>query len=150
MGWGDVVEALMRGTIDGLISPISTYSDYKLGQYLGTVINGDLGLPNLGALVMNQKSWDALPDDVKRVFNEEISSFAMNMHRNWHSVSEKIMLDYAKQAGMIIYEMTPDEKALLGNPIKMVWKKSIDDLEKKGIPASRILEAYQAAKGKGR
>ena len=147
LAWSEVVDGLMRGTIDGLISPINTHPEHKLGQYIGTMLNGDLGLPNLSVVAMGTRSWNALPDDVKQVFVEENASFIEYLHRNWHAMAEKTASDYWASMGVAIYEMTAAEKAQMTDPISKVWQKSTADLEKRGIPAGKLLEFYQAAKG---
>ncbi len=69
MPQSDVPEALQKGVIQGNVTSMDVLKDMKYAEYCPFVTVCDLWVVPF-AVVMNQKKWDALPADVKKVFDD--------------------------------------------------------------------------------
>jgi len=65
--FGEVYMALKLGTVDGFVGSFSQLEDHKLKEVVTHVIDN----PNPGmvihTIIINQDSWNALPDDIKEM-----------------------------------------------------------------------------------
>jgi TRAP-type C4-dicarboxylate transport system substrate-binding protein len=64
-----VPEALQKGVVKGLVSSLEVMKDLKFAEYCKFATICDLWVVPF-AVVMNQKKWDALPADVKKVMED--------------------------------------------------------------------------------
>lgn len=64
-----VPEALQKGVVQGLVSSLEVMKDMKFAEYCKFATFTDLWVVPF-AVVMNKKKWDALPADVKKIFDD--------------------------------------------------------------------------------
>ncbi|MEN6309660.1 MAG: TRAP transporter substrate-binding protein DctP [Anaerohalosphaeraceae bacterium] len=62
-------EALQKGVVDGLFSSVEVMKDFKYAELCKYITMTETNIYPF-AVVMNQKKWDALPEDIKKVFDE--------------------------------------------------------------------------------
>lgn len=66
---GEMSEALNKGMIDGASTAYSAVASFKLDDVAKFIAEGNMGLVTF-ATIMNQKSYDALPADLKKIIDE--------------------------------------------------------------------------------
>ena len=69
MPQSDVPDALHKGVISGIVSSGEVMKDMNYAVYCKHVVEARLPVISF-AVVMNKKKWEALPDDVKKVFDD--------------------------------------------------------------------------------
>ena len=148
MPLGDVYLALETGTIDGLVTCVPLVLAFKLHEVAkyGTVAT--FGCVSEG-VIMNQKSWDNAPDDLKPIIEEVVG----NPFATTHGLNRKVykeMMDEVQAKGVTLTQLTPEEQAKWSAKFQEETKKWVAELEKKGLPAKDAVMMYnQIATGKG-
>lgn len=84
MPQGETYEALQKGVVDGTFTPIETLKGWRQAEVVRyTTDCFNIGYTTTMFVVMNLDKWNALPDDIKRIF-EAVSSEWIDVHaREW-------------------------------------------------------------------
>ena len=77
----DTYTALERGTVDGTIFPWEAISSFKIAEVLKYHVASGLYVAPLFTL-MNQKKYDSLPPDLRKVIDDLSGSFGRRVHRH--------------------------------------------------------------------
>jgi TRAP-type C4-dicarboxylate transport system substrate-binding protein len=140
----EVYEALERGTIDFVTGiPYHLVVSFKLHEAAKYLINPSIGCYASGGYFMNLKTWNNLPDDIKKIIkkiNEEFPDVGANMSNEILKKTTDTLL----KAKVDIYSLPPEEvakwKAVLVPHIYDDWVKQ---MEAKGLPGKETLAKYQ-------
>jgi len=131
--------ALERGVVDGTVIPYEGVVIFKLDELLKYTTPASFYTVTM-AFLMNKKKWESLPDDIKKIFDENAGlPLSIEAGRVYDQV-EPIMKEKCLKAGMQIVEMTPEAKAKLHEvtmPIREDWVKEMDG---KGLPGKETLK----------
>ncbi len=131
--------ALERGVVDGTVVPYEGVVIFKLDELLKYTTPADFYTVTM-AFLMNKKKWDSLPDDIKKIIDENAGlPLSIEAGRVYDEV-EIPMKEKCLKAGMQIVEMSPEAKAKLHEvtmPIREDWVK---EMESKGLPGKEVYE----------
>lgn len=136
MGQGEVYTAIQTGVLDGAENNEVTY--YALKQHeVGPIYSktGHLMMPDY--LVTNPKYFDALPDDVKKFFADNVDALVDSEFELFQN-EVKVSLDKAVAAGAKVYEADTE-----------AFKKAVEPLikEKVNTPsAQKLYDDIQAVR----
>ena len=137
----DLYDALQKGMADGALLPFSAIQDFKLFDVLKchTVSNSYV---MTAGLAMNLKTWNKLPPDVQKIFDEltglKISEYG-GAQNDRHS---QLALEEIKRAGDQVYELPAAERKMWMDKAQPICGAWIADMEKKGLPGKKV---YQEA-----
>ncbi len=137
----DLYEAAEKGTIDGFIRPSELLVSRKLYEVTKYVTDIDLG-HDLFYVIMNQKTWDSLTPDAKKVFTELSGDWAVDF-------TGKAQDKYDKDAEIESKTRHGVEYITLPAPEAARWKKLLApikneyaaELEAKKLPGKKVLDA---------
>ncbi len=139
-----IYESLSKGVIDGALFPWSGMLSWKIGE----VTNYSLGVTLNGAtmfLGMSKKAYDGLPADAKAVIDSDFTGpkLAAWSSNCWTPVDAKGLAIAKKQNKVVMADagMQADFRKRLAG----VSEAYIAGLEKKGLPARKILAAMKKA-----
>ncbi len=136
MGMGDVYTALQKGTLDGNCSeptPLWARHLYDAVNYHTFV---DLGSASMW-IGMNLETWNSLPQDVQKVFNDT-SQFAMDSTAAGWDAELKEAYDN-KPVKFEYINLSPEESARFDALTSSIAKKWVQDNKSKG-PTQGILD----------
>lgn len=144
----DIYMALNRKMIDGVIFPDAPIRSMKLTDLVSNhtmlnLLNATFGI------FMNQKTWDKLPADVQKVFEETTLSVSalcgetLNNEAGW-------VIDELKNRGDNFYYLPPAEKAKWQAAVAPMYKGWIDALNKNGMDGQVIFDKMMAIAEKHR
>ena len=143
MPMSDTPEALQKGVVQGLFSSLEVMKDFKFAEICRYATFTDTVIYPF-AVVMNMDSWNALPDDVKKVMDDlrveqaEWTGAYMDNH-----VKESI--EWSKETYQVEFiELAPEEKARWDELLAPITAKWIEDTSAKGFPAEQIVEDIKA------
>jgi TRAP-type C4-dicarboxylate transport system substrate-binding protein len=140
----DTYTALERGTIDGTIFPWEAISSFKLAEVLKHHVASGLYVAPLFTF-MNQKKYDSLPPDLRKIIDEHSSSWGAEFNGKVWDQNELVGIEAIKKAGGVIYTLPAEERgrwlAKL-RPIEDEWLKS---MEAKGLPGRQVLNDLREA-----
>jgi TRAP-type C4-dicarboxylate transport system substrate-binding protein len=140
MPLGDVYLAMETGTIDGLVTCpplVLAFKLYEVATY-GTLAT--FGCVTEG-VVMNQKSWQRTPDDLKPVIEEVCG----NPFRTTGGLNREVyatMMREIAQKGVDLYTLPPEEQERWFEGFQEETKKWVAELEKKGLEAKEAVKMY--------
>ncbi len=138
MPMSETPEALQKGVVDGLFSSLEVMKDFKFAELCRYATMTQTVIYPF-SVVMNMDSWNKLPDDVKKVFDDlrvEQSEWTGTYMDN--QVQESI--DWSKKTYDVEFiELGADEKAKWDARLEPITDAWIKDAESKGFPGGRIV-----------
>jgi TRAP-type C4-dicarboxylate transport system substrate-binding protein len=88
---------------------------------------------------MNLDLWNSLPSDIQKVFDEVSEEYITIAGGVWDEASDE-GLQYAKDEGLEIITLPPEELARWHECYKPLQEKYIADMEAKGLPGKEFLD----------
>jgi TRAP-type transport system periplasmic protein len=134
-----VPEALQKGVVKGLVSSLEVLKDMKFAEYCKNVTVCDLWVVPF-AVVMNKKKWDALPPDVKKVF-EELSKDQAIWTGKYVDQHAKDAVKWAKETQKVEFvSLTKEQKARWEAKVKPLTEKYLERTKAAGLPGKEFLD----------
>jgi TRAP-type C4-dicarboxylate transport system substrate-binding protein len=141
----EVYSSVERGMVDGYTFPFEGIQQFKLYEVSKYYLKLDM-CTSMDLVFMNLDVWNSLPSDVQEIFETELIPMGQEMNfearRQMDEEGKQACLD----AGGVITELTPEERAKwieINAPVIEAW---IADMDAKGYPASELMaEARQLA-----
>jgi TRAP-type C4-dicarboxylate transport system substrate-binding protein len=140
MPLGDVYLAMETGTIDGLVTCPPLVLAFKLYEVAKYGVRATFGCVSEG-VIMNMKSWERTPDDLKVIIEEVVG----NPFATTHALDKKTyaqMIKEIKAKGVKIYNLPPKEEARWFKRFQDVTREWVAKLEKQGKPAKEAVLMY--------
>ena len=124
----DVYEALRRGVIDGIMVDLSTLKAWKFADVVKYVTaSWRLGTGFTFYFVMNKNKWNALPPDIKKIFEEVAFETKEEQAKLWNKMDIDGVDFFKTQGGQMIpladAEVTKWIKAI--EPVMADYKKNM-------------------------
>ncbi|MCD6306959.1 MAG: TRAP transporter substrate-binding protein [Deltaproteobacteria bacterium] len=120
MPQGDTYESLQKGVVEGTFGPIEVLKGWKQGEVIKyTTDCSGVGYTTAMFVVMNLDKWNALPDDVKKVFDETA--------KEWVNVHGKAW-DEADQEGRKFTLSLGNEIITLSDEENAKWRKAVEPI----------------------
>lgn len=138
----DLFTSLEKSVIDGYMIDWQGVYAFKLGEITKYALDVKVYLGPFW-VVMNKNKWNALPDDVKKVFEELSGAKAAAELGKEFDKSEKDAMDMVKKSGGQVYSLSDAEYARFAEKAKATWEVWISDMKKKGLPADKVVEKIQ-------
>ncbi len=138
MPMSETPDALQKGVVQGLYSSAEVMMDFKYAELCKFVTLTETVIYPF-AVVMNQKAWDALPDDIKKVMDGlaleqcEWTGTYMDNH-------VKESLEWSKKEHKVeVITLSPEQMAAWNKPLAGLTAKWVEDAKKANLPAEQIL-----------
>lgn len=143
MPQGGTYEALQKGVVDATFSPIEVLKGWKQAEVIKyTVECYSIGYTTGFYVVMNKRKWEALPEDVKKVF-EEVSAEWIGKHGEAWDSSDEEGRKYTLSLGNEIIPLSAEESARWAKAVRVVIDEYVASVEKKGLPGKEYVEAIR-------
>lgn len=140
MSMPDVPQAVQTGVIDGTMTSREVLRDFRLAENLKYVTDYPMVVSTFAA-VMDKKKWEALPDDVKKVFNELSEEMPAWTGRYHDQENVNGALEWAKkEQGLTILTLSEEETARWDAKMGPIVDKWIAAAEAKGLPGKEYIE----------
>ena len=142
--WGfdpaDATEALMKGVVDGNLSPTEVLLGFKQAELVDYITMTPFIYNTLFFCVMNLEKWNSLPSDVQKAFDQVNEKWAEKAGKIWDSHMQE-GLDYGvKDNGMEVIELSAEEVARWKALLAPLHDKYIADMTAKGLPGKEVLD----------
>ena len=139
MPQGDTYEALQKGTVDGTIGPIEVLKGWKQGE----VIKYSTDIPGIGYttsmfVVINTRKWQALPDNLKKIFEDVSAEWVAIQGQAWDD-ADAAGRAYTLERGNQIYSLSEAESAKWKAQVKPILDDYVKKTTGKGMPGDKIL-----------
>jgi TRAP-type transport system periplasmic protein len=143
MPQSETPEALQKGVVDGLFSSLEVMKDFKYAE-LCRYVTMTTSVIYPFSVVMNMDSWNKLPDEVKKVFDDlrvEQSEWTGKYMDNHVNESMK----WSKETHDVeVIELEPAEKARWDEKMEPIIDAWVKDAEGKGLPGKQIVDDIKA------
>jgi len=138
----DIYEAMDKGVIDGFSLDWLGSDSSKLQEVTNYVMDMPfLTVPH--GIIMNQAKWDALPDDIKAVFDEVFGVNATQVFGTaWDESDAPLSRDFAAMPGRTITSVTDAQAALWRDSARPIWDEWIDAMDAKGLDGQAMLDKF--------
>jgi len=144
---GEDYEAQSKGMLDASYAGIyHFYSNriYEVRKYL--TIGMSTWVSN-GFWVANKTSWDALPDDIKKV-HEEISKESLYLMAKSYEATDNKAIEAMKAAGVEIIEFPLTENLKLSEKAEPYFERWVQEMQALGLQGRDVLDYMLAERKK--
>jgi tripartite ATP-independent transporter DctP family solute receptor len=134
LAFGETYSALQQNTFDGMDSPISLIYAMKFYEVQKYLTIGDQTYAPL-ITVINKEKLDSMPEDLKEILVSE----AMEMSKNQREIAyqqDTEKLDELKEAGMIVNELSKEDKRKFREHLQPIYDEYIDKIGKEYVDAA--------------
>jgi len=139
----ETVEALQKGVVKGLFSSLEVMKDFKFAETCKYVTMTETSIYPF-TVIMNMKSWEALPADVKKVFDDlrvEQSQWTGDYMDN----HVKDAMEWSKTTQKVeVITLSSEEKAKWNAKLQGLTEKWADEAKGKGLAADQIIGDIKA------
>lgn len=135
----DVYSSLEKGTLDGALVPFETLKSfhfYEVADYM-TVLN--LRGSVRATRGMNWDSYNALPHDVKEIFNESIDLWSAADNK-WRDEGDTVGYGLGLMNGMEYFELSQEDNDELWAIMDTVCREQAALLDDAGYPGTELYE----------
>ena len=132
--------ALERGVVDGTVLPWEGNFIFKLAEILKYGTETDFYTMTM-MVVMNQKKWDSLPDNIKKIIDDTTGMTMSEEAGRIYDDTNEPMKNLCLKKGMEVITLDPAEKKKLEEltiPLRNEW---IEEMNAKGLPGKAVLDA---------
>jgi TRAP-type transport system periplasmic protein len=134
----DLYESLRRGVIDGNLGPIEQLKGFKIGELIKySTTCWRIGSSYTFYVVMNKNKWNALPADIKKIFQDTANEYKEKWAVQWNEI-EIEGVQFSKSQGGQFLPLSDAEAAKwvkAAQPVIADYKK---DLVSKGYSEKEI------------
>jgi TRAP-type C4-dicarboxylate transport system substrate-binding protein len=136
-------EALQKGVVKGLFSSLEVMKDFKFAELCGYITVTDAVVYPF-AVVMNMDSWNKLPPDVQKVFDDMALEQCKwtGEYMDGH-VKESVAWS-KKNHNVEVITLSADEKAKWDKLLEPITSQWIEDAKSKGVPGDAIVTDIKA------
>jgi TRAP-type transport system periplasmic protein len=137
---------LQKGIVDGTLSPYESFKSLKLGEVAKYVTKLDIYRPHSGGKVANLNTWNKLPKDIQKVFEDNIEWWGLETDKAFIQ-ADKDGIEIAKKLGVELITLPAGDMENFYNPMKELAVKEAKKLDEKGLPGTKMhLEAQNLIK----
>lgn len=142
MGGAEVHEALTRGTLDGAVFPLQSAIDFGLTETLKATTIGQ----NFGGFAttyaMSLDKWDALPDDLKAIFEEAGEATVAHACERLDADNTGPAIERLGEQNVAMSELSAEAAKAASERLSSVHQEWAIGLDQRGLPGSDLLKAY--------
>ncbi len=147
MPMSDTPEALQKGTVNGVFSSTDVLKDFNFAKNCRYLTISDMQTTAFG-VVMNLEKWNALPDEVKKVFDDLSRSHSMWVGKYVDDHGTESVEWSKKEHGLEVIELPADEYKLWHEKVKPISDAWITKATEKGLPAQTFFDEMLTLKAK--
>jgi len=136
----DVYDALDRGIIDGLGTGPSAIPTYKLHEVLKYSTLGVNLYASPQVMAISWNAWNRLSPEDQELFESLTGRELSIKSAKYYDELSESGLKAMREAGIQIYELTPEDKAKFDEAGKKVVPDYIKELESKGFPGQQLYD----------
>jgi TRAP-type C4-dicarboxylate transport system substrate-binding protein len=143
MPQNEAYDALQKGVVEGLVSPIETLKGWKYAEVVKYTTR-DLGAAySVGFFVaMNRAKWDALPKEAQAAIEAVNAEWIQKAGKAWDDF-DKAGTEFALAKGVKIIELSKAEDARWAEKVRPMLADYVAAAKAKGLPGDEALKFVQ-------
>jgi len=136
----DTYDALRTGVVDGILAPVETLQGWKHGELVKATIQNFGSSYTIGTfVVMNKAKWNALPDNIKKIFEEVNKEWEFKQGKTWNDIDMEAY-DYIKKRGNQIIRLSREEDERWAAKVRPLLDDYVKEKKAMGFPADEALK----------
>ncbi len=142
--------ALEKNILDGMLTPASAITDFKLTDIIRHMTKADVYI-SVMAVIMNKEKFNALPDFAKKALEEAGGKpWGLASARAYDDQDADTIKKLTAAGKVNVYALPAGEKKLFMERVKVMETDWITENTRKGIPAESLLRAIHRSAEKNR
>ncbi len=140
MPQNEAYDALQKGVVEGLVSPIETLKGWKYAEVVKYTTRNLGSSYSVGFFVaMNRARWDALPQAAQAAIEAVNAEWVDKVGRGWDDF-DKAGTEFALAKGVQLVELSKAEDARWAELVKPVLSDYVAAAKAKGVPGEEALQ----------
>jgi TRAP-type C4-dicarboxylate transport system substrate-binding protein len=135
----EMYESLQRGVLDGCSIDWQGFYAYKLPEVVKYILDAKICVVPF-FIIMNEKTWNSLPPDIQKVFEEVSGMFGAELFGKSFQAAKDPAIELAKKRKVEITKLSKEEQARWLKTAEPVWEEWIKTNEAKGLPAREVFQ----------
>lgn len=140
-GISDWYNNLATGLVDGLIGWMEGSVAYRLYEVAPHMVDVGLGAVPTKSIVVNEKTWADLPEEVRQVLIETAADYRDELARETDRRSEASRVHFLEEGGDI-FVLTDAQRREWAMGLPNIAQEWAADMEERGMPGFAILKDY--------
>ena len=140
-GLSDWYNNMATGLMSGIIAWPEAVVAYRLYEVAPYLLDIQFGGATSKAIVVNDKTWQRLPEEIQQVLAEVADDYRDELARVTDEIAAKSRVEFVEQGGTIIPVSEADRRAWAQRlpDLAGAW---VESMNKKGLPGKEILDSY--------
>lgn len=139
----ETYDAVQKGVVDGLMSPIETLKGWKFAEVTkNTTLNYGSGYSLAFFVVMNKQKWNALPKDVQTIIQKVNEEWIEKTGKAWDEY-DKAGLELAKSKGHQFIPLSKQEDERWAKLAQPILAEYVQAMKTKGLAGEEALKFCQ-------
>ncbi len=135
----EMYDSVSKGVVDGTLVGIETLKSFKMADVCKyTAFAWQIGNMYTFYLVMNKAKWDALPGNIKTIFNDVSKEYADKYAVMWNDIDVAGINYSLSIAGNEVYKLSATEGQRMKAAVQPVLTAYVDDMVTKGYKRSDV------------
>lgn len=143
VGMGETYTALQKKTIDGAFAPYETLKSFRFAEVVDYVTQLDIGAAPSGHWGMNMDTWNSLPPDVQKVFEDNIEWFGLKCEELLRA-QEEDALALAQENNVEIIKPAPADVKAVYDEVDKLTREQMAKLDANGLPGTAVYDDIRA------
>jgi TRAP-type C4-dicarboxylate transport system substrate-binding protein len=139
MVMGEAYDALSKGTVEGVLSPIEGLEQWKFAEVVKYTTEGFDSYTSVFFVVMNKNTWNSLPPDVQKIIEKINEEWIEKQGKQWDEI-DNVGRDYGVKKGVKIITLPNEERERWTKAVRPLIDDYIRDLKQKGLPGEEALK----------
>ena len=140
-GLSDWYNNMATGLMSGIIAWPEAIVAYRLYEVAPYMLDIQFGGATSKAIVINKRTWDRLPEQVRLVLKETAADYRDELARETDRISARSRAEFIEQGGTII-PVTNAQRQAWAERLPDLSKTWVESMQKKGLPGRAILADY--------
>ncbi|MBI4799532.1 MAG: TRAP transporter substrate-binding protein [Desulfarculus sp.] len=139
----ETYDALQKGVVDGVVSPIETLKGWKFAEVVKCSVQNFGSSYSLAFFVaMNKKKWDSLPKDIQETITQINQEWIDKTGKAWDDF-DKIGVEFTLSKGNQVVALSKEEDARWAKQVQPVLAEYVTATKAKGLPGEEALKFCQ-------
>ncbi|UCG66825.1 MAG: TRAP transporter substrate-binding protein DctP [Deltaproteobacteria bacterium] len=137
MPMSETYTAMQKNTIDGAFAPFETLKTFRFGEVIKYALELNIASAPAGHWGFCLKSWNKLPKDIQKVFEDNIDWFGEKIEEMVYA-GEELGINFAKEHGAEFIKLAPGELDKVYAVVDGIIVEQMADLDKKGLDGTAV------------
>jgi len=144
MPMGEVYEALAKNVAEANFAYLETLKGYQHADVVKYVSKFPVSCSSCQFVVMNKEKWNALPEDIQKIFTETSAEFLDKHGQAWNFIdNEGLEYFLSLGKGRKYIEIPQEERPKWEEIVKPIMEKYIKEKTAMGLPAQEYIDYVQ-------